>query len=151
MDVREGVWPRVWIRQGPRWAVGLIAFAYVLWRWLDGHNAWLMISVASALWLSIAYLLWSLREHRPRAAKHQPRPTVNPKPSASKALAIPVQRMRSKPYLEPQKLRHRDIPAPASFPDNQIFHYLIQIAECAVALHCEVTAGCESDARHHIK
>jgi hypothetical protein len=59
--------------------------------------------------------------------------------------------MRSKPYLEPQKLRHRDIPAPACFPDNQIFHYLIQIAECAVALHCEVAAGCESDARHHIK
>jgi hypothetical protein len=46
--------------------VGLIAFAYVLWRWLDGHNAWLMISVASALWLSIAYLLWNMREHRPR-------------------------------------------------------------------------------------
>jgi Protein of unknown function (DUF3147) len=46
--------------------VGLVAFAYLLWRWLDGHNAWLMISIASALWLSIAYLLWNLREHRPR-------------------------------------------------------------------------------------
>jgi hypothetical protein len=86
-----------------------------------------------------------------KAAKQPPRPTVKSQPSASKALAIPVKRMRSKPNLEPQKLRHCDIPAPASPPDNQIFHYLIQIAECAVALHCEVTAECESDARHHIK
>jgi Protein of unknown function (DUF3147) len=46
--------------------VGLMAFAYVLWRWIDDHNAWLMISVATALWLSIACLLWKLREHRPR-------------------------------------------------------------------------------------
>jgi hypothetical protein len=85
-----------------------------------------------------------------KAANRQP-PTGNPQPTASKLLAIPVQRMRSKPYLDPQKLRHRNIPAPPSCLDIHIFHYLIQIAECAVALHCEVTAECESDARHHLK
>jgi hypothetical protein len=53
--------------------VGLMGFAYVLWRWLEGHNAWLMISIATAIWLSIAYLLWNLREHRPRKRRGQPR------------------------------------------------------------------------------
>jgi Protein of unknown function (DUF3147) len=46
--------------------IGLIAFAVLLWKWLDNHNAWLTISTAAALWLATAYLLWALREHRPR-------------------------------------------------------------------------------------
>jgi hypothetical protein len=86
-----------------------------------------------------------------KAAKQQLRPTVKPQPSASKALAITVKRTRSKPNLELLKVRHDDSPTPGSPRDNQIFHYLIQIAECAVALHCEVAAECEPDARHHIK
>jgi hypothetical protein len=85
------------------------------------------------------------------SAKKQPRHTVTHQPFASRALIVPVERMRSEPNREPQKIRDYDTPAYASPPDNQIFHYLIQIAECAVALHCEVTATCESDARHHVK
>jgi hypothetical protein len=86
-----------------------------------------------------------------KAAKQQRRRTVKPQPSASKAPTVPVEPVQSEPNLQLQKVLDRNAPAPASPPDNQIFHYLIQIAECAVALHCEVTAECESDARYHVK
>jgi hypothetical protein len=46
--------------------IGLMAFAFVLWRWLNHHNAWLMISVASTVWLVIAYGLWAVRANRLR-------------------------------------------------------------------------------------
>jgi hypothetical protein len=46
--------------------IGLMAFAFVLWRWLNHHNAWLMIFVASTVWLVIAYGLWAVRANRPR-------------------------------------------------------------------------------------
>jgi hypothetical protein len=45
--------------------IGLIAFACVLWRGLNNHNAWLMVSVAGIVWLLIAYVLWALRANRP--------------------------------------------------------------------------------------
>ena len=38
--------------------VGLLAFAFVLWRWVDGRNAVLTVSVAAMAWLAIAYGLW---------------------------------------------------------------------------------------------
>jgi hypothetical protein len=47
--------------------IGLMAFAFVLWRWLNNHNAWLMIFVAAMVWLVIAYGLWAVRANRPRA------------------------------------------------------------------------------------
>jgi hypothetical protein len=86
-----------------------------------------------------------------KAAKQQSCPTVKDEPSASKALTVPPVPVQPEPNLELQKVRHHDSPGPASPHDIQIFHYLIQIAECAVALHCEVTAQCESDARYHVK
>jgi hypothetical protein len=90
--------------------------------------------------------------HAPlRGAKQQPRPTVEPQPTASKARTVPVERMRSEPDLELQKARLHNLAANASPPDQQIFHYLIQIAECTAALHCEVTAECEPNARHYVK
>jgi Protein of unknown function (DUF3147) len=46
--------------------VGLIAFAFVLWKWVDTHNAWLMIPVAAMVWLVIAYGLWAIRTRLPR-------------------------------------------------------------------------------------
>jgi hypothetical protein len=46
--------------------VGLMAFAWVLWKWLNNHNAWLMLSVAGMVWLLIAYVLWTLRANRLR-------------------------------------------------------------------------------------
>jgi hypothetical protein len=86
-----------------------------------------------------------------KAARQLRRPTVKHQRSACKAPTVPVEPVQSEPNLELQKVRHRDAPASASLPENKIFHYLIQIAECAVALHCEVTAECESDARYHVK
>jgi hypothetical protein len=44
--------------------VGLIGFAFVLWKWVDHHNALVMISTAAIFWLIIAYGLWALRAKR---------------------------------------------------------------------------------------
>jgi hypothetical protein len=46
--------------------IGLMAFAFVLWKWLNGHNAWLLISIATMVWLVIAYGLWAVGANRPR-------------------------------------------------------------------------------------
>jgi hypothetical protein len=46
--------------------VGLLAFAFVLWRWVDSHNAILTVSVAAMAWLMIAYGLWVIRGRRRR-------------------------------------------------------------------------------------
>lgn len=46
--------------------IGLVGFAFVLWRWVDSHNALLMISVAAMTWLAIAYALWAARSKRRR-------------------------------------------------------------------------------------
>jgi hypothetical protein len=45
--------------------IALMAFACVLWKWLNNYNAWLVVSAAAMLWLLIAYLLWALRANRP--------------------------------------------------------------------------------------
>jgi len=44
--------------------VGLMAFAFVLWSWLNGHHAWLLISMATMIWLVIAYGLWAVGANR---------------------------------------------------------------------------------------
>jgi Protein of unknown function (DUF3147) len=44
--------------------IGLMAFAVVLWRWLEGHNPWLLISIATIVWLVIAYGLWAVGANR---------------------------------------------------------------------------------------
>ncbi len=59
--------------------IGLVAFAFVLWRWMNSRNALLLISIAVIVWLAIAYALWAIRESRPgrthRPSKDEPRPT----------------------------------------------------------------------------
>jgi hypothetical protein len=47
-------------------SIGLIGFAFVLWKWVSNHNALLMISAAAMTWLIIAYTLWVARARRPR-------------------------------------------------------------------------------------
>jgi hypothetical protein len=47
-------------------SIGLIGFAFVLWKWVSNHNALLMISAAAVTWLIIAYTLWVARARRPR-------------------------------------------------------------------------------------
>jgi hypothetical protein len=53
--------------------IGLLAFAFVLWRWLNNHNAVLMISVAAMVWFVVAYALWAVRASRPARALHSAR------------------------------------------------------------------------------
>jgi hypothetical protein len=45
-------------------AVGLIAFALVLWRFLPAHNAFAVIAAGTALWMGVSYALWKLRQYR---------------------------------------------------------------------------------------
>jgi hypothetical protein len=46
--------------------IGLMGFAFVVWKWVNGHNTFLVISVAAMIWLVIAYGLWAVRAKRPR-------------------------------------------------------------------------------------
>jgi Protein of unknown function (DUF3147) len=46
--------------------IGLMGFAFVVWKWVNSHNTFLMISVAAMIWLVIAYGLWAIRAKRRR-------------------------------------------------------------------------------------
>lgn len=48
--------------------VGLLGFAFVLWRSLNDHNAALSVFAAALVWLTVAYALWALRASRPLRA-----------------------------------------------------------------------------------
>ena len=41
--------------------VGLFGFAFVLWRELPGHNAYIIIGLATIVWGFLAWTLWLLR------------------------------------------------------------------------------------------
>jgi hypothetical protein len=45
-------------------ALGLIAFAVVVWRILPQHNSWLAISSASVAWFAVSICGWLLRKSR---------------------------------------------------------------------------------------
>jgi hypothetical protein len=51
--------------------VGLMGFAIILWRWIPGRNAYLVISLATLVWMGLSASLWALR--RKRFFHHQPR------------------------------------------------------------------------------
>jgi hypothetical protein len=42
-------------------AIGLAAFAAVLWRLLPGHNSWGVLALASMMWMLVSGSLWVLR------------------------------------------------------------------------------------------
>jgi hypothetical protein len=42
-------------------AMGLVAFAVVLWRFLPGHSSWAALGLAVPAWASVSGLLWALR------------------------------------------------------------------------------------------
>jgi hypothetical protein len=44
--------------------IGLIGFAATLWRGLPGHNAYLIISTATLIWLGVSVSVWFLRKSR---------------------------------------------------------------------------------------
>ena len=54
-------------------------------------------------------------------------------------------------HLEIGEARHPSIRTNGSLSDNHSFHYLIRIAEYALALHCEVIAHSDEAARHQVK
>jgi hypothetical protein len=43
-------------------AMGLAAFAVVLWRFLPGHSSWAALGLAVVAWASVSGLLWVLRK-----------------------------------------------------------------------------------------
>jgi hypothetical protein len=43
-------------------AVGLAAFAVVLWRFLPGRSSWLALGLAVAVWVAMSGVLWVLRK-----------------------------------------------------------------------------------------
>jgi hypothetical protein len=49
--------------------IGLMGFAFVLWKWVNSHNALLVISVAAAAWFMVAYGLWAARAKRTRGSR----------------------------------------------------------------------------------
>jgi hypothetical protein len=106
---------------------------------------------------SPAHLRANTASSAPREpAKQQPRPSVSLEPPTPKTPFVAVERMRPGPHLELGGVRHQGIPTSRPPSDNrtidyQTFHYLIRIAECALTLHCEVTANSEAAARHHVK
>ena len=83
-------------------------------------------------------------------AGQQLRPTVS-EPSGPNGPLLPVEWMRPGPRLELGGIRHPSVPPNGSPSDNQRFHYLIRVAECALTLHCEVTADSEPAARRRVK
>jgi hypothetical protein len=44
--------------------VGLLGFAFVLWRWLDEFDAVLIILAAALTWTVLSYALWAIRARR---------------------------------------------------------------------------------------
>jgi hypothetical protein len=44
--------------------IGLMAFAFVLWRSLSAHNVYLVISAATLVWVFLSAGLWALRRKR---------------------------------------------------------------------------------------
>jgi Protein of unknown function (DUF3147) len=45
-------------------SMGLLAFAFVLWRMLPSHDPWLVIGLATLAWAVVAWACWKLRQLR---------------------------------------------------------------------------------------
>jgi len=54
-------------------SVGLIVFAIIVWQFLPGHLAWLVLAVATLAWLIVSVALWKLRKtiHGYQTQRHQ--------------------------------------------------------------------------------
>jgi len=47
-------------------AIGLVAFAVIVWRYLPSHSplpSWLVLAAAAIAWLAFTIALWTLRRH----------------------------------------------------------------------------------------
>ena len=43
-------------------SIGLLAFAFVVWRFVVHHNPWLAIAAATVVWLTVSVLAWETRK-----------------------------------------------------------------------------------------
>jgi hypothetical protein len=43
-------------------SLGLIVFAFVVWKFVGGHDHWIVILAAALSWLTVSILLWYLRK-----------------------------------------------------------------------------------------
>ena len=55
-------------------SLGLVGFAIVVWRVLPRHSAWLSLTVASLIWLTIAVAIWWFRKRMPEMRRFLRRP-----------------------------------------------------------------------------
>ncbi len=44
--------------------IGLLGFAFVMWKGLNTHNAAVTVSAAGISWLLLSYALWRIRASR---------------------------------------------------------------------------------------
>jgi hypothetical protein len=45
-------------------SIGLVVFAFLVWRFLPSHKPWLVIAVATLLWPAVSVLVWQVRKKR---------------------------------------------------------------------------------------
>lgn len=43
-------------------SLGLLVFALVVWKFVTNHSAWLVLSAATFVWLTVSVLVWLLRK-----------------------------------------------------------------------------------------
>jgi hypothetical protein len=83
-------------------------------------------------------------------ASQQPRPLVS-EPSGPNRPFLPSNGYAPDRIGNSEGFATQEFPPNGSPSDNQKYHYLIRVAECALTLHCEVTADSEPAARHRVK
>ncbi len=58
--------------------IGLLGFAFLLWKGLPNHEPYVIISLAAAVWGLLAWILWMLR----RIIRHRKRHYINERASS---------------------------------------------------------------------
>jgi Protein of unknown function (DUF3147) len=43
-------------------SIGLCVFALFIWRFLPSHTPWLVMAIATLMWLAVSVLIWQLRK-----------------------------------------------------------------------------------------
>ena len=43
-------------------SIGLFVFALLVWRFLPAHNAWMVLTGATAAWLAVSVMIWHTRK-----------------------------------------------------------------------------------------
>ena len=43
-------------------SLGLVVFAFVVWKYVMGHNHWIVLMSATAAWLAVSVLVWKVRK-----------------------------------------------------------------------------------------